>query len=1004
MGNVISLTIGEWNVGCADSGSQPMVGRGGSIFACPHGLYLLLVHYEIYLFCVFLFSFGGFFLLTGIFDFFFLFFLSFPLSLCSLVSLFRFCCCGASSQAEDKKHHLLSFAYTRIALCEWCTLVSMCGVSVAADALLKLRAELLEAAHARKAAMLSFEKQRISLFQNASETQILLAHMEMKDLFWKLWWEKLFFLQARLLSRVAHQRLVSGAERVSHGKGVLAHLVLCSPPVQLGVLEGDEGGVPQACMHVGMGTIPILRNTGVELQFRLVDCGANDNGKGNWQEFNKYYFKRIQRVPFVLTYVAGNGGLNESSSILAYAETATDGSAAYMITFPYVALDDAEINSFHTLLVTHPRTQFGMIPPLEVTLLVLAPPAIVVKDVSLNDTLTHVESHPKFQRKDELTPAFRKELQVCVEVCTDEIVTQMVFECVEKDPQGQTYVVGRKQLDAGACKRHFLEEGHWIFRCCMAIAVKDEHDEAGVALTVVVVEVTLESMSHHIFREFIPEVSLLEGKTNNAPNRPTVNLSRRSASTSSQEVSHATGTLEANGTAKDDEDFFELFKNDEKRVLMMAADDGVSVLRIPLLDQSNSTFKNMNEPEWNMRLQSYILDEDGVIGLPLLNETSLKNAAPQLVCYPYNSMGALRSGVEVPILGWQETRHGAKVPDDYEKRPLSLEWALEGCDDAPSFWLLREPGGECVVLHRPNGSRTNNSMEVCCFKRFPPLSPLSRVIAVDVNRRSANDYVVKSMFSSSLQCLVRQWASGRVTCTEPGGESMTIFDDDDDDGILATCIWNPDEEEGASLIVCLQQGRRFSIYSLDDREVILHSSLPLTCPPVGVDDADDSQEYIGVAPVLGGDAVAMWTATGVEMLFHAPTWRHQHLYTTASPSIKILGVCPAYPFPCETTEKKNDDGAEENVFFATDTVGTIVLVLLLSNGACVGLSLDGKVRDLGCLSPSFPSSPLGTLGTLTVEDLPHVSSLTMRHVKVNGRPVIFICGLTEHHVLRWAYV
>ncbi|RNC30659.1 hypothetical protein TcCL_Unassigned06822, partial [Trypanosoma cruzi] len=254
-----------------------------------------------------------------------------------------------------------------------------------------------------------------------------------------------------------------------------------------------------------------------------------------------------------------------------------------------------------------------------------------------------------------------------------------------------------------------------------------------------------------------------------------------------------------------------------------------------------------------------------------------------------------------------------------------------------------------------------------------------------------------------LQCLVCQWASGRLTCTEPGGESMTLLDDDDD-GILATCTWNPDEEEDASLIVCLQQGRRFFVYSLDDREVIVHSSLPLTCSPVGVDDADDSQEYIGVAPVLGGDAVAMWTATGVEMLFHAPTWRHQNLYTTASSSTQILGVCPAYSFPRETTDNKSEDGADEFVFFATDTMGTIVLVLLLSNGACVGLSLDGKVHDLGFLSPSFSSLPSCTLGTLTIEDLPRLSSLTMRHVKVNGRPVIFICGLTENHVLRWAYV
>ncbi|RNC57879.1 hypothetical protein TcCL_ESM04520, partial [Trypanosoma cruzi] len=129
-------------------------------------------------------------------------------------------------------------------------------------------------------------------------------------------------------------------------------------------------------------------------------------------------------------------------------------------------------------------------------------------------------------------------------------------------------------------------------------------------------------------------------------------------------------------------------------------------------------------------------------------------------------------------------------------------------------------------------------MEACCFKSFPPLSPLSRVVAVDANCRSANDYVVKSMFSASLQCLVCQWASGRLTCTEPGGESMTLLDDDD--GILATCTWNPDEEEDASLIVCLQHGRRFFVYSLDDREVIVHSSLPLTCSPVGVDDADDS--------------------------------------------------------------------------------------------------------------------------------------------------------------------
>ncbi|KAF8283058.1 hypothetical protein TcBrA4_0078670 [Trypanosoma cruzi] len=877
----------------------------------------------------------------------------------------------------------------------------MCGVFVAADALLTMRAELLEAAHARKAAMLAFEKQRISLFQEASEAQKPLAGLEKEDLFWKLWWKKLFLLQARLLSRVAHQRLVFGAERVSHGKGVLAHLVMCSPRVQPGVVEGDEGCVPQECMHVGMGAIPILRNTGVELQFRLVACGAKNNGDGYWQEFNEYYFKRIQRVPFVLTYIAGNGGLTESSSILAYAETATDGSAACIITFPYVLLDDAEVNSFHTLLVTHPRTQYGIIPPLEVTLLLLAPPAIVVKDVSLDDKLTHVERHLKYQRKDELTPAFRRELQVCVEVCTDEIVTQMVFECVEKDPQGKTCLVGRKQLDAGACKRRFLEEGHWIFRFCMAIAVKNEHDEAGVELTVVV-EVTLESMPHHVFREFIPVVSPLERKSNNAPNRPTATFSRHSASTSSQEVPHAAGTLEANATAKDDEDFFELLRNDEKKVLMMAKDDEVPVLRSPLLDQSNSTFKNMNETEWNMRLKSYILDEHGVIGLPLLNGTSPMNVSPHLVCYPYNSMGVPRSGVEVPILGWQETRHGVTVTDDYEKRPLSLEWALEGCEDAPFFWLLRGHGGECVVLHRSNRGRANNSMEACCFKRFPPLSPLSRVVAVDVNCRSANDYVVKSMFSASLQSLVCQWASGRMTCTEPGGESMTLLDDDDD--ILATCTWNPDEEEDVSLIVCLQQGRRFFVYSLDDREVIVHSSLPLTCSSVGVEDADDSQEYIGVAPVLGGDAVAMWTATGVEMLFHAPTWRHQNLYTTASSSTQILGVCPAYSFPRETTDNKSEDGADEFVFFATDTMGTIVLVLLLSNGTCVGLSLDGKVHNLGFLPPSFSSLPSCTLGTLTIEDLPHVSSLTMRHVKVNGRPVIFICGLTEHHVLRWAYV
>ncbi|RNF07510.1 hypothetical protein TraAM80_03366 [Trypanosoma rangeli] len=214
-----------------------------------------------------------------------------------------------------------------------------------------------------------------------------------------------------------------------------------------------------------------------------------------------------------------------------------------------------------------------------------------------------------------------------------------------------------------------------------------------------------------------------------------------------------------------------------------------------------------------------------------------------------------------------------------------------------------------------------------------------------------------------------------------------------DDGVAA-CNWTPsEEEEGASFIVFAQRGRRFFLYSLDDREVILHSSLPLLDSPVGVEDAGDNQQYTGVASVLACVVILCCGQTrGLRCFFTPPPGDAgsftQSIYPTpASWSCARcvrLSVTPptAGAAAGATSSLLSQPRLWEERFWC------YCFLTAVSSVYC----WTATFMFWASWHPFFFSSLIlfGSPGALTPEGMPHVSSLTMWNVRVNGREVVSV--------------
>ncbi|KEG08839.1 hypothetical protein DQ04_06341040 [Trypanosoma grayi] len=823
--------------------------------------------------------------------------------------------------------------------------------AAATDALQVLQVDLLQTLHEQKKAVLALEAQRLLFLERTAAAEVLAACLAKEQLLRQMWWKKqLFLVEANLTSRVLHQRLIRESRRAANGKGTIARLEVCSPLLRLDVDKGESEGervVGSGSAVVEALVVPL--NCGIELQCRLiVNSSGNEkydaDSDEKWLQTQKQqdsYFEEIRRVPFVLTYVAGNAALSEHGSTLAYAQRETGGNDGQMVAFPDVALDHAEANSVHTLLITHPRTQHSIIPPLEVAVVAVASPSITLEAV------THIEAPTTSDKKDSMShsqDALQRsdagEMGVRVAVGTDEIVTRIVLECHEQCCDGkQTHCLGKAEVRGKACEELLVGEGRWRFSCCIPIE-SVRSTEVDVNLLLLKAQVTLASMPQQTFRE-------------------TFHVASTSQAVEGRVKIHAeevAPTVQNGGSEKKEVMVKDAQKDTSDSGIPAQGDTALRLYSMIGEDSRVSTEKQADD-ESCVAMSSFRLDDDGVLGIAPTSDTSASVHSPHLV---YCRHTAPDSIANVQILGLEQTMREV-TSGGSSSSPLA-EWVLEPCGGAPPWFLLRDPRGGCVVLRWQSSGPLRAET---CFCYFPP--PLHDHGVCDDAR------VVEQLFVEPLECIVRRLSSGRVTCTSSSSADSTVLVEN----AAAACVWLPGDEEVTSLVVVAQRGCCFSVYSLDDNEVLLHSSLQVNAH---LADVAGEQEYLGVTPVRGGDAVLLWTATTVEMLSHAPSWTRELVYTTESlAGAHIMALCPVHTPPLQ----KKDE--------------TIFLFLLLSDGSVVGLAVDGSVHTVGHLSSSAPSS-------LTAADLPHVTSLMMRHVMVNEKSAVCICGLTENHVLRRAYV
>ncbi|ORC89819.1 uncharacterized protein TM35_000113530 [Trypanosoma theileri] len=860
-----------------------------------------------------------------------------------------------------------------------------------ANALKVVRFDLLDILCEQKAVLLALEAERQKFILHTTHARVLACLLENEKLFQQLYLQKIdLFTDSKSKHRVIHHHhhLHHPHHHISHHKSgsqrsVVAHLEILSPLRRLDA--GKHEGVDNSLhpMKDGMDVLVVPLNSEFEIECSLVLHDDGDNSDKLWKEQQKRCMDGIHSIPFILTYISGDASLSDESNTLAYAQCRRrNGTGIQIVRFSRISLHLAKASSHHVLLVTHPRTQYCVIQPLEVPILTLAPPVITIEELQYIDVKDKSIQMPA-QISD-------MELRLRVSVKTDDNISCIVLTCHEQHRNGQKFYVGICEIRDEECKEYRIEDGHWCFHHQMPMRTSGTLDSDG--RMVLLAEVTLSSMQHHVFKETF-QVSPYRRR------KPSFQRRALSAETLlpkeiSMQKSFASSDIKKNWISGDSEKYRDT--NNQEDAMGKSSSrfpPDVSTATSDVNIQNNSTGGNedavqvstgkTNENKRNALLSSFILGDYGLLAVTSRNGNSVGHKIPHLVWFTHSTTNAIRSDTYVSIKGLHERMLQVTTNTCSSDSQLrDSEWRLEPCCDTSRKWLLQNPRGGSIVLS--SNKNQTHSLESCCFCCFFPPA---------LNSPTNEDVIAEQFFVEGLQYLVQRWTSGTILCTDSMGQSRVLVNDS-----VAISLWKPGDEEDTNLLVFAHRGRRFSVYSLSDQAVVLHSNLQATDDHI---DIPDVKEYRGITPVLGGNSVVLWSSLAVELFSHAPTWTRRLLYKMEfKNTVVILALCSA----------QNISGVESDKNKST----SMVSFLLLSDGNILGLSLDGNTQLIGRLpsdesisspSPSSSSSSSSySLGILTVSHLTCLSKLTMRHVILNEKSAICVCGFSEDHILRRAYV
>ncbi|KAH9600354.1 hypothetical protein LSM04_005972 [Trypanosoma melophagium] len=829
-----------------------------------------------------------------------------------------------------------------------------------ANALLATRLDLLEVLCKEKAVLLALEEERHKLFLYTYNARLTAFLLENEKLFQQLCLKKFdLFNEFNPKHHVIHKHL-SHEKRGPDRKNVVAHLEISSPLLHLDPSKNEINDSSQQSTKAGIDVLVIPLNSEFEIECSLV-LNDDDSHDNVWKEQQRLYLESIHRIPFILTYISGDATLSDECNTLAYAQCRRKaGRGIQIVRFSHISLHLAKASSQHVLLVTHPRTKYCVIQPLEVPVLTLAPPVIAVEETKYVDVeLKSSEMHPQISDM---------ELHVRVSIKTDDNISRVVLTCHEQHRNGQKYYVGISEIRDEECEEYRVGNGHWCFHRHMPMRASGALDSGG--LMVLLVEVSLTSMQHHVFKESF-QITAATRKRRSSFQSQACFSARDPPLTNTGEKDHLESSRVKRVTISNDSEKHVDPNNQGDRMAKNTSstsdfnDPHYSYGRSENNIQS-STGKT-NDGEGNISLSSFVLDDYGQLAVTCRNGNSASLKIPHLVWFTHSTDNTISSDTHVPIKGLNERMLQVTANTCSSGSHLGdSEWTLEYSCDTSRKWLLQNPRGGSIVLS-PNKSQTL-SVESCCFCGFFPPS---------LNSPAKDDQLVEQLFVESLQYLVQRWTSGTIVSMDSKGGSRVLVNDG-----VAICLWEPGDDEDTNLLVIAHRGSRFSVYSLNTQEIVLHSNLQST---VNLSDNSNVQEYRGITSVLGGGSVVLWSFMTVELLSHAPTWKRQVLYKVELKDTYIMTLCSA-----------------QNA--------SMVLFLLLSSGTILGLSLDGNTQQMGhlpshdSLAPPSLSSSSCLLGVLTTSQLRRVSKLTMRHVKLNEQLAICVCGLSEGHILLRTYI